>query len=254
MRLVTLFLIAAFAASTVDAASYQKTDGTIVDPILKLTGGPHSYSGANLEPDAELSDAYLPDADLSYANLSYANLTDADLSHAILRYADLDYADLTGANLRYADLTGADLGGANLSGSNLRLFLHPAYWTNAYYYTNNVPDWAPAGMDQAWRDRWDILAIDPTSGDFNSDGVFDAADYTVWRDSLGDTGSDLPADGTGDGGVYRVDYTQWKTRFGESTGDSVVATVPEPAFGTFLFSDWFGLLLVGRQPRLLPAG
>jgi hypothetical protein len=87
-----------------------------------------------------------------------------------------------------------------------------------------------------------------------NNGVVDAADYTVWRDSLGDTGSDLPADGTGDGGVYRVDYTQWKTRFGESTGDSVVATVPEPASGTFLFSDWFGLLLVGRQPRLLPAG
>jgi hypothetical protein len=34
MRLTTLFLIAAFAASTVAAASYQKTDGTIIDPIM----------------------------------------------------------------------------------------------------------------------------------------------------------------------------------------------------------------------------
>jgi len=30
------------------------------------------------------------------------------------------------------------------------------------------------------------LAIDPTSGDINSDGVFDAADYTVWQDNGGD--------------------------------------------------------------------
>ena len=42
MRLTTRFLIAAFAASTVDAASYQKTDGTIVDPILNGTGVPLS--------------------------------------------------------------------------------------------------------------------------------------------------------------------------------------------------------------------
>lgn len=40
-----------------------------------------------------------------------------------------------------------------------------------------------------------------------NNSVVDAADCTVWRDSPGDTGSDLPADGTGDGGVYRVDYT-----------------------------------------------
>ena len=73
MRLVTLFLIAAFAASTVDAASYQKIDGTIVDPILNIIGGIHDYSGINLEPGADLSGAYRP-----YANLPYAELTGAD--------------------------------------------------------------------------------------------------------------------------------------------------------------------------------
>ena len=50
MRLVTLFLIAAFAASTVGAASYQKADGTIVDPILDRYGDPHSCSGAGQNP------------------------------------------------------------------------------------------------------------------------------------------------------------------------------------------------------------
>ena len=120
MRLVTLFLIAAFATSTVDAASYQKTDGTIVDPIRLTHGGPHSYSGVNLE---------------SGANLTGANLTNANL---------------TGANLTGANLTGADLNGADLNGSNLTAarYWEYAYWTNAYYYADNVPTWG-SGMDQA---------------------------------------------------------------------------------------------------------
>ena len=81
MRLVTLFLIAAFAASTVGAASYQKNDGTIVDPIMnRLNGYPNPYSGANLKP--------------------FVDLTGADLSDAFLQDADLKEADLTGADLR----------------------------------------------------------------------------------------------------------------------------------------------------------
>ena len=69
-------------------------------------------------------------------------------------------------------------------------------------------------MDQAWRDSAGILAIDPTSGDFNSDGVFDAADYTVWQDNGGDP----------------IDYRSWKDHFSESIfGGSEAAPVPEPA-------------------------
>ena len=64
-------------------------------------------------------------------------------------------------------------------------------------------------------------------GDYNDNGTVDAADYTVWRDSLGQTGSNLPADGTGDGYVYRVDYTYWKTRFGDPPAAGNGAAVPE---------------------------
>ena len=68
-------------------------------------------------------------------------------------------------------------------------------------------------MDQAWRDRWGILAIDPTSVDINSDGVFDAADYTVWQDNGGDW----------------KDYRTWKDHFGQSIASGSGADhVPEP--------------------------
>ena len=109
MRLVTLFLIAAFAASTVGAASYQMTDGTIVDPIQSIVGGIHSYSGINLEPNADLANAYLERAYLRYADLRYADLTGADLWNANLRYASLDNSDLTDAILVDANLPHANL-------------------------------------------------------------------------------------------------------------------------------------------------
>ena len=52
------------------------------------------------------------------------------------------------------------------------------------------------------------------TGDFNYDGVVDAADYTVWQDNGGDP----------------IDYRSWKNHFGDSIfGGSEAAPVPEPA-------------------------
>ena len=53
-------------------------------------------------------------------------------------------------------------------------------------------------------------------GDYNLDGVVDAADYTVWRDTLGATGigAFTGADGNGDGAVAQADYDVWRSNFG----------------------------------------
>jgi hypothetical protein len=73
------------------------------------------------------------------------------------------------------------------------------------------------------------------TGDYNRNGIVDAADYTVWRDMLGST-TNLVADGNGDRVVNAGDYTVWKTNFGR-TGSGVVSdrSVPEPA-------TWIGCL------------
>lgn len=53
-------------------------------------------------------------------------------------------------------------------------------------------------------------------GDFNGDGFFDAADYTVWRDALGATVPPLTsADADGNGVVDTIDFDIWRQRFGE---------------------------------------
>lgn len=55
------------------------------------------------------------------------------------------------------------------------------------------------------------------NGDYNDNGVVDAADYTIWHDTLGLL-VDLRADGDGDLDVDQDDYTFWKDRFGNVVG------------------------------------
>jgi len=67
-------------------------------------------------------------------------------------------------------------------------------------------------------------------GDYNENGVVDAADYTVWRNNLGSPTA-LPNDDTA--GVAADDYNRWKSNFGMSSGPgsgglTTAAPVPEP--------------------------
>jgi GH35 family endo-1,4-beta-xylanase len=69
------------------------------------------------------------------------------------------------------------------------------------------------------------------AGDYNGDAIVDAADYTIWRDTIGST-SDLRADGNGDGMIDAGDYSVWQSNFGATypaAGAGASAAVPEPA-------------------------
>src|SRR5262249_13973616 len=59
----------------------------------------------------------------------------------------------------------------------------------------------------------------PMAGDYNHNGIVDAADYTVWRDTLGST-TNLQADGDGSGVVDQDDYLIWKATFGNTAAGS----------------------------------
>lgn len=76
------------------------------------------------------------------------------------------------------------------------------------------------------------------AGDYNRDGVVDAADYTVWQDKVGTSGvpgevigdgDDGSMTGTPDGVVDISDYQFWKLQFNLGTASaSARAMVPEP--------------------------
>jgi hypothetical protein len=74
-------------------------------------------------------------------------------------------------------------------------------------------------------------SISIAPGDFNGDGVVDAADYVVWRSTLGST-ADLRADGNGDQVIDQADYNVWRSSFGNTYnfagGAAIGVVVPEP--------------------------
>jgi GH35 family endo-1,4-beta-xylanase len=85
-------------------------------------------------------------------------------------------------------------------------------------------------------------------GDYNGDGVVDAADYTVWRDTFG-SATDLRADGNGNHSIDAGDYDIWVAKFGNvySTGPGDAAAVPEPAAIVLLIAGALALLPTGRR-------
>jgi hypothetical protein len=85
-------------------------------------------------------------------------------------------------------------------------------------------------------------AISSPAGDYNNDGTVNAADYTVWRNTLGQSVAiGTGADGTGPGGapdgmVTQLDYDFWKANYGPPQGvagahaaQHLGTSVPEPA-------------------------
>jgi hypothetical protein len=94
-----------------------------------------------------------------------------------------------------------------------------------------------------------VVAI---SGDYNHNGVVDAADYVVWRKLQGQSGIGLAADGNGNGAIDIGDYDIWRAHFGQIAGSGSSATtltsVPEPAAFAIL-SPVYAFLLVRRRRR-----
>jgi CSLREA domain-containing protein len=76
-------------------------------------------------------------------------------------------------------------------------------------------------------------------GDYNHNGVVDAADYTVWRDTLGQHPTAYSkADGNGDGTINAQDYDVWRNNFGH---------VPNPGGGS-------AATAITSEPHLQPLG
>jgi len=74
------------------------------------------------------------------------------------------------------------------------------------------------------------------SGDYNNNGIVDAADYTVWRDNLGAPPGTLLNDVDG-GPIDQDQYDTWQENFGTNGAASLAhATVPEPSVIALLLS------------------
>lgn len=79
------------------------------------------------------------------------------------------------------------------------------------------------------------------AGDFNYDGLVDAADYTVWRDTAGSNGSLMAADANGDQIVNQADLAAWRSGYGATPA----VAIPEPA--TLLITVAASAAGIGRR-------
>jgi hypothetical protein len=80
-------------------------------------------------------------------------------------------------------------------------------------------------------------------GDYNDNGVVDAADYVLWRNNP----TSLDNEGASPGVVDQDDYTFWRSQFGKSAGGAalVAAAVPEP--GTMMLVVFSVAVLMGNR-------
>lgn len=95
------------------------------------------------------------------------------------------------------------------------------------------------------------FASPPVPGDYNNNGIVDAADYTVWRDHLGQTFALPNRDGTNSGPINQNDFAFWKNHFGAISGSGSATAVPEPSsdvMGLFALAA-MGLVFAGHKLR-----
>ncbi|TWT37099.1 hypothetical protein KOR34_20460 [Posidoniimonas corsicana] len=112
------------------------------------------------------------------------------------------------------------------------------------YVTNNISEllqvFSPGGNTLAITGSdGSFIVTEPgvgLAGDYNNDGVVDAADYTNWRDTLGDSvATGDGADGNGNGVIDSGDYDVWRDNYGASSSAAAgTGVAPEPAAAVLL--------------------
>jgi hypothetical protein len=87
-----------------------------------------------------------------------------------------------------------------------------------------------------------------TPGDYNADGMVDAADYVVWRKTLG-LAVNLPnRDSENVGSISTGDFNSWREQFGEMSpggNSSGSESIPEPNAGLL----WVAVVVLGTAIR-----
>ena len=91
--------------------------------------------------------------------------------------------------------------------------------------------------------RFEIVPAVLQSGDFNQDGAVDAADYVVWRKSLGQSGPGLSADGNDNNFIDPGDYEVWRATSGTQPAGAMRYPPPSrcrlcPSQLASCFADW----------------
>ncbi|MEN1677975.1 MAG: hypothetical protein AAGJ46_00170 [Planctomycetota bacterium] len=210
-----------------NADKYRLLSNFSTIPGSSLIGG--TEDGTQLDPGDELQFDYEivvgPDAATTFYTVNLTNLTDGVETGAsqVIGVDEALYTALTGDG---------------------------AYAFVQRLNPNPTVEGAPAGTGLTALTINSIASDFPAfsgdlAGDFNDDGIVDAADFTVWRDNLDGTTA-LPNDNNLGTPVGLAHYELWRATFGSIAIGSAAAT-PEPASAALLAMA--GLMTLRRPGR-----
>ena len=190
--------------------------------IVLGTGKGLTSSWVLSNPDYGL--AVVDNADLGLVNFHGREVTTDSLivAAAVLGDANLD------SNVNFADLYvlaqnyGASVGTWDLGDFNADRVMD----SDDLSLIEQQYGASPEDFAAAWALAQNLVPLD---GDYNGDGVVDAADYTVWRDALGSPAGTLPNDPNVGMAISEAQYDTWRTNYGATAaGTAHALAVPEP--------------------------
>ena len=175
---------------------------------------------------------------------------------------DRDLFDLEGAILAnttdtrvysaYEDLLAAraDFDGNNMANQDDLAMLYAHLGGSDWQFDLNVD----GTVNLADAELFVTTLLRTAPGDYNLDGVVDAADYTAWRDGVG-TSYAGAGDGDFDGDVDEDDFAVWRSEFGfvrtpfvPSGSGQAATTVPEPGTLFPMLAALVACLMTARLP------
>ncbi|MCA9240373.1 MAG: hypothetical protein KDA37_09245, partial [Planctomycetales bacterium] len=97
------------------------------------------------------------------------------------------------------------------------------------------------------------LSVLGVPGDYNNDGIVNAADYTVLQDHYGEPAGVLPNDPVG-GAIGSAQYQTWAANYGRSLPANLSSTqaVPEPGVAVLLLAVFGAASFWGRTGQFFP--
>ena len=171
---------------------------------------------------------------------NYTQQSTGALKAALASGTDYTALDVTGSLALAGTLSVNAIGFSPLLGHAFDLL----NWGLTRTGTFSTLDLPPLGSGLTWDTSQlytlgiiSVLGPNGLAGDFNQNGVVDAGDYVVWRNS----------------GGSQAAYTQWRMNFGRTAGSGSTAgqLIPEPASAVIAFGSLFALAAsrLGRDNR-----